>query len=205
MRPGRRLTLHVLLVLALAVGACSPPARWSGQAAPSVPSQAAAQPGTTFKVGDYTLTALASFSGRAVVLSRHRYTLDRESALAPVDLALGWGPMSTAAALNGLSISQSGRWYEYRWSSQPPIPPGDIAANSANMHFIPASRTVKDQLLRVRRHEVVEFDGFLVHVVAPDGWQWRSSLTRADTGGGACEVVYATRIRRVRARTSSPD
>jgi hypothetical protein len=33
-----------------------------------------------------------------------------------------------------------------------------------------------------------------VQVNTPDGWRWRSSLTREDTGGGACEVVYVCAV-----------
>jgi hypothetical protein len=29
---------------------------------------------------------------------------------------------------------------------------------------------------------------------APDGWRWRSSLTREDVGNGACELVWVERI-----------
>jgi hypothetical protein len=29
-----------------------------------------------------------------------------------------------------------------------------------------------------------------VDVSAPDGWQWRSSRTRTDSGAGACEVIW---------------
>ena len=32
--------------------------------------------------------------------------------------------------------------------------------------------------------------GYLVQAQAPDGWHWRSSLTREDTGGGACELIF---------------
>ena len=42
----------------------------------------------------------------------------------------------------------------------------------------------------------VRIDGWLVQVNAPDGWRWRSSLTREDSGGGACEVVYVCSITR---------
>ena len=31
---------------------------------------------------------------------------------------------------------------------------------------------------------------------AADGWRWRSSLTRDDSGGGACELVYVCSITR---------
>ena len=37
--------------------------------------------------------------------------MDRESDLAPVDLALGWGRMSDEAILKDIQISQSGRFY----------------------------------------------------------------------------------------------
>jgi hypothetical protein len=29
----------------------------------------------------------------------------------------------------------------------------------------------------------------LIEAQASDGWRWRSSLTREDTGNGACELV----------------
>jgi len=42
----------------------------------------------------------------------------------------------------------------------------------------------------VRQGELVHLDGFLVDASRPDGWRWRSSLRRDDTGDGACELVY---------------
>jgi hypothetical protein len=48
----------------------------------------------------------------------------------------------------------------------------------------------------VRPGQRVRIDGWLVQVDANDGWHWRSSLSREDTGGGACEVVYVCSISR---------
>jgi hypothetical protein len=42
----------------------------------------------------------------------------------------------------------------------------------------------------VRAGSLVRFSGYLVKVEAPDGWAWVSSLTRDDTGAGACELVW---------------
>jgi hypothetical protein len=48
------------------------------------------------------------------------------------------------------------------------------------------ARRLKD----VRPGQVVRLRGYLVAVTADDGWQWRSSLSRTDTGSGACELFW---------------
>ncbi len=96
--------------------------------------------------GDYTITPLANYEIKAVVLSRERYRNDAGANFAPVDLALGWGPMSTAAVINDLNISQSGRWYEYSWSGEEPLDPALIATHSANTHCLPATPEIRRRL-----------------------------------------------------------
>jgi hypothetical protein len=141
-----------------------------------------------------TYLPLARFAVKAVVLSRDRYYFDDGAKLAPVDLALGWGPMSVAGVVNDLRISQDHRWYNYSWSGEAPLDPSEIARCSANMHMIPATPAVRARLLKVARHELVEFSGYLVEIRRADGWHWRSSTSREDTGGGACEVVWVEAV-----------
>lgn len=141
------------------------------------------------------LTALAGFSIEARVLSRRDYAFGREADYSPTDLALGWGRMRDDAVVDALSVEQSGRWYFYRWGKgSPPIPSREIAMSSANMHLIPAGPDVAAALKRVRKDQSVRIDGWLVELHGDDGWRWRSSLTRDDQGGGACELVYACGI-----------
>lgn len=176
-------------------GICRPPAATPTLGAPlqsSVPS------GTgPFRLTAATLTPLAGISLDARVLSRADYGSDRESHLAPTDLALGWGRMREDAVLRSLEITQGGRWYRYRWWGQPPIPPDEIVRSSANMHFIPADEATARTLAGVRTGDRVQVDGWLVEARAGDGWTWRSSLTREDSGDGACEVIYVCSIRRL--------
>jgi hypothetical protein len=143
-----------------------------------------------FRLTAAELRPLAGFSVDARVLSREDYHLGREADLSPTDLALGWGPMRDDAVLSRLDITQSGRWYHYRWSDEPPLPIADIVRSSANMHMIPANAAAAAALARVRDGDHVRIDGWLVEAMATDGWHWRSSLSREDSGGGACEVVY---------------
>lgn len=166
-----------------------------GVVAPMAPQQAGLDGAPAFTRAEYKITPLARFRVEARVLGVERYRLGREAGLAPVDLALGWGPMSDDRVLGGLAITQGNRFYYYSWKDMPPLPPTEIVAHSANMHMIPADMQVAKQLERVRIGQVVEFEGELVAVQASDGWRWRSSLSRTDTGNGACELVWVKSLR----------
>lgn len=173
---------------------CPPPPRTGAGAPPlqsDVPSGFPA-----LAIEEARLTPLAGFSIDARVLGRQDYASGREADFSPTDLALGWGRMRDDAVVSQLQIRQSSRWYNYRWQGQPPIPPGEIAASSANMHFIPSDRATAAALRRIGTSDRVRIDGWLVEVDADDGWRWRSSLSREDTGAGACEVVYVCGIAR---------
>ncbi|MFZ6873282.1 hypothetical protein ACO0LF_14605 [Undibacterium sp. Di27W] len=165
-----------------------------GSIAPNEPVQTMLSNGTVYEQNNYKLTALADFTIEARVLSKQTYSSDREAQLAPVDLALGWGSMSDTAVIEQLSIGQSNRFYFYRWEKEPPRPPSEIATHSANMHLIPTTPALEKIMRDVRVGQVVKIRGQLIEARAADGWHWRSSLTRDDTGAGACEVIRVEAI-----------
>lgn len=145
---------------------------------------------TAFAHEAYRLTPRASYHLRARLLSREAYHLGREAELSPLDFALGWGVMSDNRVLDALEISQSGRYFWLRWGEQPPVGEAEMLRHAANTHLIPADDSVRRALARMRPGQVVALDGWLVDVAAEDGWQWQSSLTRSDTGAGACELLW---------------
>jgi hypothetical protein len=141
----------------------------------------------------YTVTPLKNFSIEARILSKERYRFDSGAAISPIDLVLGWGRMSDEKVLGEIDISQGGRWY--RWQTDHfPIPRREIETHSANMHMIPADDTVRNTLLSLHVGEVVTLNGYLVEVNGKNGYYWKSSLTRNDTGAHACEVVFVNSI-----------
>jgi hypothetical protein len=168
------------------------PARWRGLPAPADPIQTSDKLPPPFSDGDFVITPLARYSITAVVLSRERYRFDDGAALSPLDLALGWGSMSIAGVVNDLQMSQGGRFYEYQWKESSPLEPDQIISHSANTHCLPANAQVRRQLLSVKRHDLVTMEGYLVEARGANGSVWRSSLTRDDDGGGACEVMWVT-------------
>lgn len=150
---------------------------------------------SVFRFDGYIITRRAVFEIRARVLSTERYYLRREGDLSPLDLALGWGPMSDQTVLDQMKISQSGRWYRTRYDYPAPIPEQLLVSHSSNMHMIPANSSIEKRLKKLRVGEVVELQGYLVDVDHPSGWHWRTSLSRNDTGSGACELVYVESMR----------
>ena len=174
------------------------PADWAGPAAPDPPQQSTVNLPPSWKSGDYAVTPLARFSARAVVLSRCNYSGGHDGALAPTDFALGWACMSDAALVNRVKVSQDMRWFEVAWRGELPVSAAEALRSCGNMHLIPASAAVRGELARIRRHEVITVTGYLVEVRHPDGWSWRSSLSREDTGAGACEGIWVESVTRAR-------
>jgi hypothetical protein len=115
----------------------------------------------TAKQGRWTLTGRAHYEVTARILGREEYRFDTLADLIPEDLALGWGAMSDNRVLE----------------------------HSANTHVIAADEHVRSQLKRLRVGQVVHLTGVLVDGVRDDGMYIHTSLTRNDSGAGACEVM----------------
>lgn len=139
--------------------------------------------------GEYRLKPLARFSLDGRILHRKVYRYDRGAKLVPLDLAVGWGPMSDQAVLDQMKITQSMRFYWYEYRLPPPIPKDRIISHSTNLHIIPATSAVLSFCKSLRQGELVHLEGELVEATGPEIGAWRSSLSRTDTGNGACELM----------------
>jgi hypothetical protein len=192
--PNLKLPVVLLLVVALLVG-------WSRSSAPQpapgvlvygepLQTETTQEP---WQANDYTFTPLASYEITARILSKKPYTSDRSAELSPVDLALGWEEMSDSSVLQTLTIKQSERWYYVSWRNSL-LDTNAIILHSANTHILPANPEVAERIENLQKHEVVRLRGSLVQVTSKDGFLWRSSLTRSDTGDGSCEVFWVESV-----------
>lgn len=170
-----------------------PVAHVPGVLVPDAPSQTALADARPFRHEDYLIQPLARYTLQARVLSRSDYRFDAGASLSPTDLALGWQRMSDSAVLERMQIDQGARWYTWR-ADAPPLPADEITRSSANTHLIAGNAAVAAALGRVRAGSVVRLEGMLVEAARDDGWRWRSSLSREDSGGGACELLWVERL-----------
>ncbi len=158
-----------------------------GVRAPAAPVQTSIAD-TELRVDDYVLTERADFSLTGKLLAKRRYRWDDLAGVAPWDFAVAWGALSDEVILAETRLVQGGRlmyWHLY----DSPLPLTEVERSSANLHLIPGSEAIGEQLAAVPRGAIVTVRGRLVDVRLPDGKTIPTSLSRFDTGVGACEIL----------------
>lgn len=166
----------------------------AGITAPDQPVQLNIEEQKEWDLNEFHFIALAEYQIKARVLSRNDFSIGTESEISPLDLALGWGLMSDQQIIDKLDISQRNRWYHWQ-ADVLPIPSKEISLNSANVHIIPKDEIIEEKFDDVYKGSLIELKGYLVEVTRNDGWRWRSSVKRDDTGGGSCELFWVEEVK----------
>lgn len=163
-----------------------------GVLAPAVPKQWNTE-SPAISVGDIRLFPRASYDITAKVLSKRKYHWDDLAEVARWDFALGWGALSDEALLRPMKVVQGDRfmfWHLY----EARIDINLVNRSSANVHLIPANDAILQQLSEIPRGAVIQLKGELVDVQFPDQSVIPTSLTRTDTGPGACEILLVSAV-----------
>ncbi len=170
------------------------------------PVQYKAEGGTHMKVNDLEATiafkAHYSISGRVVDIQTYGDYKDF-NVMAPVDFGMVWGPFAKDEYQKRVTWSSYGTRFlsfytsDSRWT-------GEIGGMSAvqsmfsNNHLIPADDAIKKQIDAIKKNQYVKLEGYLVTVYASSPTityaPWESSLTRLDSGDGACEIMYVEKV-----------
>jgi hypothetical protein len=196
-----------LFVILLLVGAGISFARWQqhrprfeGTLPPplsvSRPGSAASEPRQSacrvppWRRNGSSVAALAKFEATVTLISKKAYT-DREAPLSPIDIAVAWGWMAS----HWKEFKWDHSWRYIQWETDQRYDSRKLQACVANIHVIPRDLSVLDRLRAKRPDELVHLAGYLVQVDGPNGYVWRSSLTRTDGGKGACEVLWLEDVR----------
>lgn len=148
------------------------------------------------KAKKYTLTARKSYAAEARVLSVNREYGD--SMIGPLDIVIGWGPMSDQKVLDQIKIWQDNtrHWYCSPRGSDWPIPRQEVALHAVNTHIIPASPEIENQLKEIRKGDLIDIQGYLVDVSGEGGFSWRTSVDPMGFGEHSCKIIWVERINR---------
>jgi hypothetical protein len=145
---------------------------------------------------DVELSLMAEYTVEGVVKSIENYSNDYPSRISEYDFALAWGELNKKETDREIRYSQSGRWYRYRCSEECPVSQGYISTHSANVHLIHEDSYVLYKIKKIDKNDYIRLRGYLVTVNFEEG-PWSSSLTREDTGNGACEIMYVTDVEKL--------
>ena len=148
---------------------------------------------------EMTLTPLAAYDIKGIVVHRENYSSGWNSLVSPCDVAMVWKHMAENDIFKKVSWSQSGRWYYWETGDSFPYDNSFIARYSSNTHIIPASDNLSRAAKSLGRWDVAELSGDLVRVDATKGsepYWWVSSLSRQDTGDGSCEILYLKHLKK---------
>lgn len=142
--------------------------------------------------GEVNIKLLAEYELKGVVKEKKRYK-DYPSQISRYDIVIAWGELNSEALDPHIKYSQGSRWYYYKYSPEFPRDASYIVENSANVHLVHADDKVLKEIKKIDTDDYVSIEGYLIEVTFTNG-PWRSSLTRTDTGNGACEIMYVTDI-----------
>ena len=141
----------------------------------------------------FVMTPRAAYDISARVADRDHYRWSAVDALMPWDLVLTWGRLVDEPYRSKISYVHTRRFYNWG-TDDGSLDMNYVNGHSANVHLAAANGRVASALTRVRAGDVVRLEGDLIDITGPDAFNWKTSMTRTDTGSGACETMYVRAV-----------
>jgi hypothetical protein len=160
---------------------------------------------TVIKGYTYTLTPRAVYDISGLVVSQHRgdalVNIGHKADPGNIkDVCVVWGEAITNSAYQKMRYVSGEFTCSFTWSGG--LTPPFSLEKISNNHLIPADPAVARRIRAIRIGDQVRMKGLLVDYTVTDKgreiFTRRTSLTRSDTGNGACEILYVTEISVVR-------
>ncbi len=165
----------------------------------------------------YILNLQAKYSISALVLTKNTnfwfrdIMRNRFDDVCLIDFGMAWGdlaknPENLLKHWKFKSYKSLGMGRRLEWRSKPPYDNtvwnlDYINTHVSHTHMIPANPNIMSALLKIKKHDIVKIDGYLVDIYDADTSQIiaKTSLSRSDydstsRGYGACEDMYVKRV-----------
>lgn len=144
-----------------------------------------------WRVGDCILSARAAYAVTARAASIQPYVLEADSNLIPFDFALAWGKCIEPSILKSIHIDQFSRRFSWQLNEEVGgLSIDEAVVSMANTHFIPKDQAMFEKMKQVHQGDVLQVRGYLVDIEVGGRYEVDTSLSRDDTGDGACEILW---------------
>ena len=157
------------------------------------------------KLASYDITgkveALKDFNTNFLANFLSFSSWDMSNYISPRDLTLSWGKIAQDDNSEYIQVNQE--FFNNQRRALVNCKPQLIdkygmdysIEHVSNNHIIVIDKNLRSQLAKIKVTDVVRIIGYLVEVDCSNGVHWGpSSLRRNDTGGHACEIIYAEEI-----------
>lgn len=153
-----------------------------------------------FKIGDVnaSLVPKARYEMVGKVCSRNNYTHGWLKDVAPFDLCVMWGRLATENLSGKVKFWQDDmRFSQFYVMPGSPFDVGYVYSHFSNNHVICHDETLCKAVSRIDKGDIVRVTGYLIYMQGTykgNEVNWNSSLSRNDTGNGACEIIYLSSL-----------
>jgi len=147
----------------------------------------------------YTLVPRATYAISGLVVSQHRgdalFNLDHKTDPGNIrDVCVVWGESITNGSYRKVKFWSGEFTCSFSWSGD--LTPAFKPETASNNHLLPADPSIAEQIGAIHVGDQLRMTGLLVDYTVTQGgreiFTRRTSLTRGDTGNGACEILYVT-------------
>ncbi len=147
---------------------------------------------------EYTIKPLYSYDIHGMLVSYHDadsfgniYHKAWKDNLNMRDLGLIWGNSAKSGSYAHITFS-SGSWMLYwQWSDSRLIR-GFNDDEVSNNHVLLSNDEITDKVMSTNWGDQIRMRGYLAEYSHDGGFKRGSSITRTDTGNGACETIFVT-------------
>jgi len=143
----------------------------------------------------YRLTPVANYKICGMVLAKNTFFMDEIADIAPIDIGLAWAKMTEPEYDKYMNYRSSNRFLDF---SPNPVPEfisfEYLNSHVSHSHIIPSNDNVFKAVNSFRNKEKICLEGYLVNIKSKDYFT-PTSVSRTDTAGGACEIIYVMRVR----------
>jgi len=160
------------------------------------PTQIKINPKFIYKKG-FKLKLIYKFKIEGRVVSSKKYNWDSFAEILTHDIGIVWGKVSKTNIFDQFNWNQKQRFLIYSIREDKLNKIGGakyVNSHIANIHLIPKDWSIESKLNQIKPYDIIEIEGYLTDVYSKRR-MILTSISRTDSGPGACEVIYVTNIK----------